>query len=280
MADIKVTSFDGGITVSGCVPFDAVKTFDCGQAFLIEADTNGDLAGTACGRSIRIRQSSPDSFDMLGTTADEFHTLWRTYLDLDADYISANDEILLRTAEVSRDVMKSAIDCGSGIRILRQDPWETLVSFIVSQNNNIPRIRKILRTLYSLNGRFPTAEDLIALGEDGLYGLKTGFRAKYLSDAARKYQSGDVDFDKIKKSDDYAECAAELEKICGVGPKVSACVLLFGFHKTDAFPVDVWMKKVIDRHFGGVLDTKAYGNYAGLAQQYLFYYERWINDAK
>ena len=279
MADIKITSFDKGITVSGCVPFDAAKTFDCGQAFLIETDENGDLVGTACGKNIHIRQTSPDSFDMFGTDEGEFQSLWRSYLDLDDDYIGANDEILIRTAESSRSVMKSAIECGSGIRILRQDPWETLVSFIVSQNNNIPRIRKILRTLYSINGRFPTADDLVSLGEAGLYELKTGFRAKYLNDAANRYLSGDVDFDKIKKSDDYGVCAAELEKICGVGPKVSACVLLFGFHKTDAFPVDVWMKKVIDRHFGGVLDTKAYGNYAGLAQQYLFYYERWINDA-
>lgn len=279
MADIKITSFDKGITVSGCVPFDAAKTFDCGQAFLIESDENGDLVGTACGKNIHIRQTSPDSFDMLGTDEGEFQSLWRSYLDLDDDYISANDEILTRTAESSRNVMKSAIECGSGIRILRQDPWETLVSFIVSQNNNIPRIRKILRTLYSINGRFPTADDLVSLGEAGLYELKTGFRAKYLNDAANRYLSGDVDFGKIKKSDDYGVCAAELEKICGVGPKVSACVLLFGFHKTDAFPVDVWMKKVIDRHFGGVLDTKAYGSYAGLAQQYLFYYERWVNDA-
>ena len=279
MTDIKITSFDGGITVSGCVPFDAAKTFDCGQAFLIEADENGELSGTACGKNLRIRQSSPDSFDMLGTTEEEFASLWRNYLDLDADYTSANEAILSCTAESSRDVMKSAIECGSGIRILRQDPWETLVSFIISQNNNIPRIRKILRTLYSQCGRFPTAEDLIAIGEKGLYELKTGFRAKYLSDAARKYLSGDVDFDAIIHSDDYSFCTSELEKICGVGPKVSACVLLFGFHKTDAFPVDVWMKKVIDRHFGGVLDTKAYGTHAGLAQQYLFYYERWVNSA-
>ena len=280
MADVRVTSFDGGITVSGCVPFDAAKTFDCGQAFLIEADENGDLRGTACGKTLHIRQSSPDSFDMIGTTEEEFASLWRNYLDLDADYLSANEAILSCTAEASRKVMKSAIECGSGIRLLRQDPWETLVSFIVSQNNNIPRIRKILRTLYAQCGRFPTAEDLLAIGEAGLYELKTGFRAKYLSDAARKYLSGDVNFDAITKSDDYAFCASELEQICGVGPKVSACVLLFGFHKTDAFPVDVWMKKVIDRHFGGVLDTKAYGSHAGLAQQYLFYYERWINSAE
>lgn len=272
---ITVTEHDGYLTIENCEPFDAAKTFDCGQAFRFALQADGCFTGEAFGRAISVRQSSPDSFDLIGVTADDFHALWRRYFDLDTDYTAANAEILARTPEKSRETMARAIACGTGIRLLRQDPWETLVSFIVSQNNNIPRIRKILQTLCELENAFPSPETLIRVGVDGLYDLKTGFRAKYLYDAAAKVLSGEVNFERIAACSDYSECAGELERIKGVGRKVSACVLLFGFHKTEAFPVDVWMKKVIDRYFGGELDVNAYGEYAGLAQQYLFYYERW-----
>ncbi|MBQ4354797.1 MAG: DNA-3-methyladenine glycosylase 2 family protein [Clostridia bacterium] len=276
---IAVTDCGTHISVSGCAPFDAAKTFDCGQTFLIEPSVQPDtgvlFCGTAGGKPLSLRQTGPDSFDLFGVSPDEFHTFWRHYFDLDSDYAAANEEILRRTPKESRSVIQQAVLCGTGIRLLRQDPWETLVSFIVSQNNNIPRIKKILHTLYAVENRFPTPETLLTIGTAGLYELKCGFRAKYLTDAAEKVLSGTVDFTRIAQCASYPDCAAELEKIKGVGKKVSACILLFGFHKTEAFPVDTWMQKVIQRHFGGHLDTTVYGQYAGLAQQYLFYYERW-----
>lgn len=274
-SEVTVTEHDGYLTVGNCAPFDAAKTFDCGQAFRFERDEDGCFSGEAFGKIIRVRQTEPDAFDLIGVSPDDFNTVWRRYFDLDTDYSAANAEILARTPVKSRETMAKAIECGSGIHLLHQEPWETLVSFIVSQNNNIPRIRKILRTLCDVDHAFPTPETFLRIGSDGLYDLRTGFRAKYLYDAAVKVLSGEVSFDRIAACDDYDACARELEKIKGVGAKVSACVLLFGFHKTEAFPVDVWMKKVIDRHFGGELDGTVYGKYAGLAQQYLFYYERW-----
>jgi N-glycosylase/DNA lyase len=171
--------------------------------------------------------------------------------------------------------MAEALRCGRGIRILRQDPWETLVTFILSQNNNIPRIRLIVSRLCAACGnRFPEPEDLVRLGKDGLYALGCGFRAKYLADAAEKVLSGDVDFSRIRTAPDYGDAAGELTAIYGVGPKVAACVLLFGFHRTDAFPVDVWMKKALARKFPEGFDPAPLGEWAGYAQQCLFFAER------
>lgn len=277
---LLVTEHDGYLSVENCAPFDAAKIFDCGQAFRFVRDEDGCFVGNAFGKKLRIRQTKPDAFDLIGATEAEFSALWRRYFDLDTNYQRINAEILERTPECSREVMKRAISCGEGIRILRQEPWEMLVSFIVSQNNNIPRIRGILQNLCEVcgaDGAFPKPEAFLELGVDGLYALRTGFRAKYLYDAAVKVASGAVDLNRIAACDDYDTCVRELERIKGVGTKVSACVLLFGFHKTEAFPVDVWMKKVIDRYFGGSLDGTVFGEYAGIAQQYLFYYERWMN---
>ena len=173
-----------------------------------------------------------------------------------------------------------------GIRILRQEPWEALCSFIISQNNNIPRIKKIIRTLSEKYGEaftafgetyhaFPTPEALSAAGEDELKSCGTGFRARYILDAAKKVSSGEIDFSVIQSMDDE-EAAKYLMTICGVGAKVAACTLLYGFHRTAAFPIDVWIKRVLDKYYPGGIDISSLGAYAGIAQQYLFYYERYI----
>ena len=177
-----------------------------------------------------------------------------------------------------RETMSRAVGYGRGIRILRQDPFETLISFIVSQNNNIPRIKKIITALcenYGENRAFPTPEALAGASVDDLFALRTGFRAKYIHDAAVKVASGEVNLSEIAACKDYGKCTEMLCRIHGVGPKVSSCVLLFGFHKTEAFPVDVWMKKSLARHFPDGFDPAPLGRYKGLCQQYLFYYERW-----
>ena len=162
----------------------------------------------------------------------------------------------------------------------------------MSQNNNIPRIKKIIAALSEEYGEkfeyksgdgesktfysFPTAEALARAGEEALYALRTGFRAKYIYDAARKVAEGELDLGSIAKLP-TSEAAAELMKIKGVGLKVASCVLLFGFGRTEAFPVDVWVRRVLDKYYPDGLDTTALGRYAGIAQQYLFYYERYIN---
>ena len=174
--------------------------------------------------------------------------------------------------------------CASGIRLLRQEPWEALCSFILSQNNNIPRIKKIItalcRTLgepFSAMGetyyKFPTARAIADAGLSGLAPCRMGFRARYLLDAAEKCRNGETRLNALKDAD-IAQAEEALTAICGVGKKVAACTMLYGLHKTEAFPVDVWMRRVLDKYYPDGLDLATLGDYAGIAQQYLFYYER------
>ena len=123
---------------------------------------------------------------------------------------------------------------------------------------------------------FPTAKSLFEAGEDEIFALRTGFRAKYIFDAAKKVHTGELDLNKVASAATYEEAAEMLMSVSGVGPKVAACTLLFGFGRTDAFPIDVWIKKVIEKRFPNGLDPTVFGNEAGIAQQYLFYYERYI----
>ena len=270
------------VTVGGCGSFSVTKTFDCGQAFRFDPVNGTTFAGTAFGCRIALEQTVPGTIRLYNVSREQFELRWRHYLALDEDY-DAIDRFLIDAMPCERDraVMTAAVEAGRGIRILRQDPFEALISFIVSQNNNIPRIKKIIRALcdtYGENGSFPTAEALADAGVDNLYALRTGFRAKYIHDAACRVASGEIGLDEILACDDYDACDTRLRTIRGVGPKVSACVLLYGFGKTEAFPVDVWIKKSLERHFPDGFDVKRLGKYAGIAQQYLFYYERYINN--
>ena len=280
------TFFDGAaeipcVTVGDCGSFSAAKTFDCGQAFRFDPVNGTTFAGTAFGCRLAIEQTVPGTIHLYNVSREQFELRWRHYLALDENY-DAIDRFLIDAMPDGRDrsVMAAAVEAGRGIRILRQDPFETLISFIVSQNNNIPRIKKIIRALcetYGKNGSFPTPEALADAGADNLFALRTGFRAKYIHDAACRVASGEIDLGEILACDDYDTCDKKLRTIRGVGPKVSACVLLYGFGKTEAFPVDVWIKKSLERHFPDGFDVKRLGKYAGIAQQYLFYYERYIN---
>lgn len=269
------------VTVGGCGSFSAAKTFDCGQAFRFDPVNETVFAGTAFGCKVAFEQTGDGIVTVYNADREQFERVWLHYLALDEDY-DAIDRFLIDAMPNERDraVMTAAVEAGRGIRILRQDPFEALISFIVSQNNNIPRIKKIIRALcetYGENGQFPTAKALADAGEDNLFALKTGFRAKYIHDAACRVLSGEINLDEILACGDYDTCDTRLRTIHGVGPKVSACVLLYGFGKTEAFPVDVWIKKSLARHFPDGFDVKSLGKYAGIAQQYLFYYERYIN---
>jgi len=273
---------DNSILLEDATDFDLAQTFGCGQCFRFtreESTADGiTFTGIAKGRFLRITQQSEHRF-ILSCTGEEFHSVWYPYFALDTDYSAIKADLITRFGEHS--VMPEAIKAGCGIRILRQDPWETLCSFILSQNNNIPRIRSLIDALSAQAGQevadgiydFPTPEALAALGEDKLRALRVGFRAPYLMDAAQKAADGRLDFGEISRSD-TDRAASLLMQIRGVGPKVAACVLLFGFGKTDAFPIDVWMKRSLERHFPDGLDIASLGSYAGIAQQYLFYYER------
>ncbi|WP_044975985.1 DNA glycosylase [Ruminococcus sp. HUN007] len=261
--DYRVT--DNGIIVSqNC--FDLAQTLDCGQAFRWSRRPDGAFEGDFLNEHLVISQQSSDEFLLHGVSEEKFLGVWKDYFDLDTDYSAfierfSDDETLSQAAEFA-----------SGIRILRQDPWETLCSFIISQNNNIPRIKGIIGRLCEKYSGFPDYSTLAEETAESLAFLRAGFRAKYIEDAAKRIASHEISLEKIKSmpTDDARK---ELMHICGVGPKVADCVLLFGMHRLEAFPVDVWMKKVMERFYPDGMPECAKG-LEGVAQQYLFHYVR------
>ncbi len=271
------------VELSGVSFFNAEMTFECGQCFRFDKSPSGGYEGVAYGRALRVLQPADDHIILYGSTLSDYETVWRSFLSLDEDYESIQKDICERFGRYG-DTIYEAVRCASGIRILRQEPWEALCSFILSQNNNIPRIKKIISTLCRTLGKsfsalggtyhkFPTAKAIADAGPAGLVPCRMGFRARYLIDAAEKCQSGEIQLDTLKGAD-TEEAEAALTAICGVGKKVAACTMLYGLHKTEAFPVDVWIRRVLDKYYPDGLDLATLGSYAGIAQQYLFYYER------
>ncbi len=275
----KITENKGYIELTSLDHFLISQVFDCGQCFRFDVVGNG-IEGVAMGKFIRLEQPSNDTVRIYGINKLEFDNVWCRYLGLDEDYgLIENDILTRRQGDV---VLPEAVKYGQGIRILRQDKWEALCSFIISQNNNIPRIKKIIENMSKAFGEkiddthyaFPTAEALLEAGVDKIFELKTGFRAKYIYDAAEKVATGKIDLALVDTMT-TEEAIDYLTQIKGVGLKVASCALLFGFNKTDAFPVDVWVKKVLAKYYPDGLDISSLGKYAGLVQQYLFYYERY-----
>ena len=262
--------------------FDPAQTLTCGQAFRWKEVTGEDgipyWEGVAKGHLLRLREDSKNGQKNLlfFCSQQEFDELWADYFDLEQDY--EEKRIFLSSLH---PVLSQAAAYAPGIRILRQEPWEALCSFIISQNNNIPRIQGIIDRLCSLLGdpipgsahyTFPSPERLAACTVEDLAPLRAGFRAKYLVDAARKVVDQKVDLQKTARSP--AEFGRnELQKIMGVGPKVAECTLLYGFHKTECFPMDVWMKRAMQVLLPEMTPAD-FGENAGLAQQFLFHYSR------
>lgn len=245
--------------------FSLDNTLDCGQAFRFEKTFSDTYEGFAGSRFLEISESG-DIFTFHNITESEFTNFWINYFDLETDYG------ILKESFSEDEILRKAIDFAPGIRLLRQDLWEVLFSFIISQNNNIPRIKLILKRLCEHFGAFPDINELICFSEDDFNFLKAGFRTKYLVDCISKVSSKEVDLEKVKLMS--AEAAEnELMKIKGVGKKVSACTVLFGMYKTDAFPEDTWIKKVMKKYYPMGIPECTKG-YEGIAQQYLFHYIR------
>lgn len=260
---------------------DLEQTFECGQCFrfnrVVESKYDVEYCGVAYGHKVSFAEK--DGFIYVsGADEAEFEQIWRHFLSLDMDYDAVHRNILSLS---NNDFLVRAVNYGKGIRILRQEPWETICSFIISQNNNIPRIKGLIKALAETAGEridedaysFPNAEAVLKLGTDGLRKLKMGFRAPYIIDAAEKVVSGKLDIDEVA-SLTTPEAEMLLRTVKGIGPKVASCVLLFGFSKYDAFPIDVWIKRVLKKYFEPFSAPPLWGKYAGVAQQVLFYYER------
>lgn len=253
--------------------FNLERTLDCGQAFRWVKTGENEWHGVAFSRPLTLRQNG-NEITFIGTSAEDFENIWMPYFDLERDY-----ETVCNRLSEDKSLARAVSEC-SGIRILRQEPWEAICSFIISANNNIPRIKGIIDRLCRLLGEhlggddysFPSPEKIAEAGIDGIAPIRAGFRAKYIIDAAQKISGGEIDFDKIYSAS-LEEGRDELIKIKGVGEKVAQCALLYGFGKVDAFPVDVWVKRIMAEMYPEGLPECTNG-VRGIAQQYLFHWRR------
>lgn len=261
-----------------CFRLKKLEEVDARQKEKAEKGFAGEkYALTALGRYLEIEQRENQLF--FDCTLEEFEGIWRRYFDLEEDYarimgmIDPEDAYLLKAAAY-----------GSGIRILRQDLWEMIISFIVSQQNNIVRIRKCIENLCQKYGEekrqkdgrkyylFPTPEALAKASIEELYACNLGYRSKYVHKTAERVAFGEVDLEAIKQMD-YEAAMEELCKLTGVGEKVANCICLFALHKTEAFPVDTHIQKVLKEQYAGGFPFERYAGYAGTLQQYIFYFD-------
>lgn len=253
-----------------------VRTFMCGQCFRWRENGDGSFSGIVRGKMLFVKQVG-GKVEISGDVPEKF---LREYFDLDVDY----DGYIARLSE--NETLRKACEMSRGIRILRQEPFETLLSFIISQNNNIPRISGIISRFCEKFGEkaegngfaFPTAERLRGIEAEDLAELRAGFRARYIADAVSKINSGEIIFEEIDALP-LDTAREKLKTIVGVGDKVADCVLLFAFHKLNAFPKDVWIKRIMSENFPEGLPKCAEG-IEGIAQQYLFDHYRNIETLK
>ena len=251
--------------------FSLADTLNCGQCFRW-VEEEGGFTGPVQGRLVHLRQSG-DCIYVSGIAEEVGSPLLCALFSLDEDYESYH-EILRR-----HEPLRTAVDFAPGIRVMKQPLWESLCTFILSQNNNIPRITMLVRRLcemFNASGAdcplFPSAQQICSLGPDGLGELRAGFRTKYLLDAAHRFSEGSID-EEFLRTAPLDKARGMLMQIYGVGPKVADCVLLFGAARYEAFPMDVWMKKSMTHLFPQGLPQEAQP-IAGIAQQYIFHYAR------
>ncbi len=275
------------VTVS--IPFfDLAKTADSGQAFRIKVIDGSHIELVAYGRYLQIARTGKDTY-ALSCSENEFETIWRSYLDLDRDY-----EAIVNSIDKNDRYLLEASEFGKGIRILRQDIFETTISYIISQRRSIPSITTSVERISKLCGKkiiapkldklfvkplceeyyaFPSPEELYRLQFKELENTGVGYRAPYIARAAEEFASGKLDPESLNSLTDE-ELYKALTGMYGVGTKVANCIMLFAFARTGRFPVDVWIKRIEDRYYGGHFDYTAYPDTAGIMQQFMFYYER------
>ncbi len=265
--------------------------FDCGQCFRWEKQPDESYIGVVKNGVLKVSKKNKDVF-IKGYLNCSLKDFVNDYFDLDFDY----KKIKQKLSKID-DNLKLATEFGTGIRILKQDLWEMIISYIISSNNNIPRIKKIINAISQKYGTkviwdnkeyylFPTVKELSKATQEDIRALGAGFRDKYIYKTTSIISNNQIDLDKLKKlsTDD----ARNVLKQCqGIGDKVADCILLFGMHRFDVYPVDVWVRRVTNELYIHNPDENKvkkediinfafnkFGDIAGLAQQYLFYYRR------
>lgn len=284
---MKILAKDKNIIIEELTDFSLQQTLECGQCFHFAPQGENDYLVSACGHLLHVEQQA-DRLIFHNTTREEYDSIWENYFDLGRDYGAIKAELIKGDGKLA-----PSIEAMSGTRILNQEYFETLISFIISQNQQIPRIKAIIAAISRNYGTklsedmyaFPTAEQILAAGVEGIAACKAGFRSPYIIDACQKFLDGTVSEERVRKAN-YAEAVELLKQIKGVGDKVANCVALFSLGHRNAFPVDVWIKRIMESmYFGGETDIPTiqkfaeehFGEYGGYAQQYLFYYSK-INE--
>ncbi|OPZ94271.1 MAG: DNA-3-methyladenine glycosylase [Firmicutes bacterium ADurb.Bin419] len=277
---------DKTVTVGNIKDFDPVHTFECGQCFRWVRQVDGSYTGVARGRVLNVSVEN-GMLILKNTDIDDFKNIWFYYFDLGRDYSK------IKEAVMKDDIMKEAVAFGWGIRLLKQDIWETLISFIISANNRIPRIMKTVGVISKLYGEtlemdgkhyysFPGIKKLAQSSVEDLEVCKGGFRCKYILNSSRMIEEDEINLEKIHLMDTES-ARKELMRFSGVGPKVADCTLLYSGTKYDVFPTDVWVKRVMEELYfkreAGLKEIQRFaadyfGDLAGFAQQYLFYFAR------
>ncbi len=255
--------------------FDLKQITDSGQCFRMHMMDDARAELIAHGRRLEIENTGNGCYEF-SCDKEEYESIWETYFDLKTDYSA-----YIKAIDPEDSFLTRAAGYGKGIRILRQDPFETLISFIISQRKNIPAIQASVEKLCRLCGdriegeayAFPKPQAISALSEDELKGCSLGYRAPYVREAADRVAKGDTDLYGLKKLSDE-ELMKELLSFYGVGKKVANCVMLFAYHRISAFPVDVWIERVLDEYYEGHFPTDKYPGFAGVMQQYMFFYIR------
>lgn len=258
--------------------FDLEKIKASGQCFRVRKFDDGTYRFITGGNVIYIRKEENNDY-LICCNQNSWENIWMGYFDLSRNYRDIRNRI-----KGGNDFIGKAAYAGAGIRILRQNAWEMLITFIISQRKNIPAISKAVETLSEKYGRkiatayetlysFPTPEELSQATEEELRSCGLGYRTAYVMDAAEKVSKKALDLSALSSYSDE-EIFTELLKIHGVGKKVANCVCLFGYGRMSRVPVDVWITRAISEEFQGQDPFPDFGDIAGIIQQYVFYYER------
>ena len=255
--------------------FNISQIANSGQCFRISEQSNSEWEVISFGKTLKIRSANENDNNcyIFECNEKEYEEVWRDYFDMQRDY----GEIKAKIKAIGDNYLINAVNFGYGMRILNQDLWEVIVSFIISQQNNIPRIKGIIKRLCApYNSRFPSPNELVKYSEEDLVKIGLGYRARYVHNIAIAVVEGQLSFQKLK-SLSYEDAVSYLKTFDGIGKKVANCIALFGLRKLEAFPIDVWINRILQNQYNGEFDVGLFPGYAGIVQQYMFYYERYRN---
>ena len=278
--------------ISNMKSFELDHIFECGQCFRWNEEEDESYTGIIKYGILNVRKEN-QNIVFRGKLTKDIKDVVEEYFDFSTDY-----EFIKEKLSKIDNNMKTSVEYGYGIRILKQDLWECIISFIISANNNIPRIKGIIDRMSKKCGKrvefegkeyflFPTVEELAKLSVEDLRNLGLGFRDKRIYNTTKMILEKEVDLMYLENIDDTIKIREELLKLDGVGPKVADCIMLFSLKRFDVFPIDVWVRRVmndlyiksadenkVDKKQLNRLAEEKFGNISGLAQQYLFYWRR------